>query len=682
MAVAEFSSPGQQQAPLGLPGGTTFIEFSTFGTLAHNSSRLSLKDEELWWCENYLPTGKNKLRPLPGVDGTYYTVTGGQITITNAGSGGTDGQYALAIAPPSDPLVPGHVTATGYFIVLGGSVAAFYITNGGVGYSSNPAVSFAACTGLTGATATAVPVAGSFAVSIVAHYNFNIEFNLYLVVFFANGAANFLKLNTSNVFVSVYTSAAGTFVTNGYGSLNPMGRQWGNKYFVIVGNSSTGNGYWIFDGTLLYAAGTVSPIITITNVGSGYVTPVITVSGGSGAGATFTATVVGGQIVGITCTNAGSGYVVADATTQNLTITDSAGPGAGALATIELMPFGIVGSSVELYEQRVWIVYQDLLIFSAPSSPVDFRSASGAGTVESTSSSLRFSYTQLVAQAGFLYLIADSSVSYISGVQTGGSPLVTTFGLTAIDTEFGTVWRDSVQAFSRGVVFATYTGVYVIYGGTVEKISSPIDDIFQTDNLLYASSFGPSSAIVELYGRRYYALLLPIIDDPTNKLAKRILLWNRASWSTATQEYDFNKINWILNSSVTVATASDGYRVYVMMNNYSANTLPRVVKSKFWDTPGYFIEKSGWRMTGLMVDEILSDVSATSEISIDIENEASAFTYELNYVTDPKWATTGQRRFVIAVEQAGYLLGFTLRTSQPITIQSIALAVQQFRMAL
>lgn len=682
MAVAEFSSPGQQQAPLGLPGGTTFIEFSTYGTLAHNSSRLSLKDEELWWCENYLPTGKNKLRPLPGVDGTYYTVTGGQITITNAGSGGTDGQYALAIAPPSDPLVPGHVTATGYFIVLGGSVAAFYITNGGVGYSSNPAVSFAACTDLTGATATAVPVAGSFAVSIVAYYNFNIEFNLYLVVFFANGAANFLKLNTSNVFVSVYTSAAGTFVTNGYSSSNPMGRQWGNKYFVIVGNSTTGNGYWLFDGTLLYTAGTVSPIITITNVGSGYVTPVITVSGGSGAGATFTATVVGGQIVGITCTNAGSGYVVADATTQNLTITDSAGPGAGALATIELMPFGIVGSSVELYEQRVWIVYQDLLIFSAPSSPVDFSSASGAGTVESTSSSLRFSYTQLVAQAGFLYLIADSSVSYISGVQTGGAPLVTTFGLTAIDTEFGTVWRDSVQAFSRGVVFATYTGVYVIYGGTVEKISSTIDDMFQTDNLLLASSFGPSSAIVELYGRRYYALLLPIIDDPTNKLAKRILLWNRASWSTATQEYDFNKINWILNSSVTVATASDGYRVYVMMNNYSTNTLPRVVKSKFWDTPGYFIEKSGWRMTGLMVDEILSDVSATSEISIDIENEASAFTYELNYVTDPKWATTGQRRFVIAVEQAGYLLGFTLRTSQPITIQSIALAVQQFRMAL
>lgn len=673
MAVAEFSSPGQQQAPLGLPGGTTFIEFSTFGTLAHNSSRLSLKDEELWWCENYLPTGKNKLRPLPGVDGTYYTVTGGQITITNAGSGGADGQYALAFSGGAGAGL------AGYFIVLGGSVAAFYITNGGTGYTSNPTVSFAACPGLTGATATAVPVATSFAVSIVAYYNFNIEFDLYLVIFFADGSANFLKLNTSNVFVSVYTSVAGTFVTNGYGSSNPMGRQWGNKYFVIVGNSSTGNGYWIFDGTLLYAAGGVSPIITITDVGSGYTgTPVVTVGA---SGATFTVTVVGGQVVNIVCTNPGSGFTVSSPQTQTLTFTGGT-PTTPATGTIELMPFGVVGSSVELYEQRVWIVYQDLLIFSAPSSPVDFSSASGAGTVESTSSSLRFSYTQLVAQAGFLYLIADSSVSYISGVQTGGTPLVTTFGLTAIDTEFGTVWRDSVQAFSRGVVFATYTGVYVIYGGTVEKISSTIDDMFQTDNLLFASSFGPSSAIVELYGRRYYALLLPIIDDPTNKLAKRILLWNRASWSTATQEYDFNKINWILNSSVTVATASDGYRVYVMMNNYSANTLPRVVKSKFWDTPGYFIEKSGWRMTGLMVDEILSDVSATSEISIDIENEATAFTYELNYVTDPKWATTGQRRFVIAVEQAGYLLGFTLRTSQPITIQSIALAVQQFRMAL
>lgn len=670
--MAEFSSPGQQQAPLGLPGGTSFIEFSSFGTLAHNSSRLSLKDEELWWCENYLPTGKNKLRPLPGVGNTYYTVTGGQITVTNPGSGGLDGQYALAFSGG------GGAGLAGYFIVLGGAVAAFYITAGGAGYTSNPTVSFAACPGLTGAAATAIPVAGAFAVSIVAYYNFNIEFDLYLVVFFANGAANFLKLGGGG-FASVYTAAVGTFVTNGYGSTNPTGRQWGNKYFVIVGNSATGNGYWIFDGRVLYAAGGVSPIITITNVGAGYTgTPTVTVGA---SGATFTVTVTGGQVVSIVCTNPGSGFTVSSPQLQNLTFAGG-GPTTPATGTIMLMPFGIVGSAIELYEQRAWIVYQDLLIFSAPASPVDFSSASGGGTVESTSSSLRFAYTQLVAQAGFLYLIADSSVSYISGVQTSGTPLVTTFSLTAIDTEFGTVWRDSVQAFARGVIFATYTGVYAIYGGTVEKISSTIDDMFQTDNLLYASSFGPSSGIVELYGRRYYALLLPIIDDPTNKLAKRILLWNRASWSTATQENDFNKINWILNSSVTVATASDGYRVYEMMANYSANTLARIVKSKFWDTPGFFIEKSSWRMTGLMIDEILSDVAATSDVSIDIENESTAFTYELAYVTDTKWATTGQRRFVIAVEQAGYLLGFTIRTTQPITLQTLALVVQQYRMAL
>lgn len=676
MAVVELTPPGAQKAPLGLPGGTSFVEFSAFGTFAHNSSRLSLKDEELWWCENFLPMGKNRLRPLPGVGGNYYTVPGGQITLTDAGSGGTDGQYALSFSGGG-----GGINLAGYFIVLGGAVSAIFITNGGSGYVSNPTVSFSACPGLTGATATAVPVAGSFAVSIIAHYNFNIEYNVYLAVFFADGSARFLRL-IANVFTSVYFAPTGTFAVNGYSSSNPTGRQWGSKYFLIIGNSSSGNGYWIFDGTLLYSAGTVSPIITITNVGSGYSSaPTVTVGGGSGAGATFTATISGGQVISIVCTNPGSGYLVSDAQTQNLSFAGGA-PTTPATATIELMPFGVIGTAIEVYQQRVWIVNGDVLIFSAPASPVDFSSASGGGTTEATESTLRFAYTQLIAQAGFLYLIADSSISYISGVQTGGSPLVTTFGLTAIDTEFGTIWRDSVQAYGRGVIFATYTGVYAIYGGTVEKVSSQIDDIFQTENLLSTVNLGPSSAIVELYGRRYYALLLPIEDEFSGRLQKKILLWNRSSWSTATQENDFIKINWFLNSSVTTSTASNGYTVYVLMNNYSANTLARVVKSKLWDAPAFFVEKSSWRLAGLFIDEILSNVTANSDISIDIENESSAITYELAYITDPKWVTTGQRRFIIAVEQAGYLLGFTIRTTQPITLQSLVNVTQQFRLSL
>lgn len=677
--MAEFSSPGQQQAPLGLPGGASFTEFSVFGTFAHNSSRLSLKDEELWWCENFLPLGKNKLRSLPGKGGTYYTVSGGKITITNAGTGGTDGQYALSFSGG------GGAGLAGYFIVLGGAVTAFFITNGGAGYGSNPSVSFAACPGLTGASATAVPVAGAFALSIVAHYNFNIGFDVFLVTFFANGSATFFKL-IANVYTSVYTAPADTFATNGYSSSNPMGRQWGSKYFIIVGNSilSPGNGYWIFDGLVLYSAGTVSPVITITNVGAGYTSdPVVTVGA---SGATFTVTRVGGQIVNIVCTNPGSGFTVASTSPETLTFTGG-GPMGGppttsAAGTIALMPFGVVGSGVELYQQRVWIVYQDLLIFSAPGSPVDFSSASGAGTVEATDSSLRFAYTQLIAQAGFLYLIADGSISYISGVQTSGTPPITTFGLTAIDTEFGTIWRDSIQAYGRGVIFATYTGVYAVYGGTVEKVSLPIDDIFQPENLLSTVNFGPSSAIVELYGRRYYALLLPVEDEFTGILTKKILLWNRGSWSIATQEDDFNKLNWFMNSAVTVATASDGYKVYEIMTNYSANTLPRVVRSKLWDAPGFFVEKASWRLAGLMTDEVFSSIRATSAISIDIDNEVDSITYDLAYITDTKWTTAGQKRFIIAADQAGYLIGFTIRTAQPITIQSIVDVSQQFRMSL
>lgn len=675
MVVAELSSPGSQRSALGLPAGTGFVEFSVFASMVHNSSRLSLKNEELWWCENFLPLGKNRLRSLPGAGVIEYTVPGGQITLTAGGYNGADGQYPLLINGG------GGSAAAGYFIVIGGSVAAIYITAPGSGYTTAPTIAFNTCPNLVGASALATPEAGSFALSIVAHYNFNINSTLYLALFYADGGASFLK-KIGTVFVPVAVAQPSTFAVQGLATNNPIGRQWGNKYFLIIAT----NGYWIFDGTLLYTAGTVSPTITITNVGSGYTSqPTITVSGGSGSGATFTATIINQQIVNITCTNPGNGYAVSDAHTLNLLF--SGGGGTSAAATIELMPFGVQGTSIESYQQRVWIINGDLLIFSAPASCTDFDSASGAGTTESTESSLRIGYTRLIAQAGFLYVIADSSVSYISGVQTGGSPLVTTFGLTAIDTEFGTIWRDSVQAFGRGVIFATFTGVYAVYGGTVEKISSQIDDLFgettlNTSTILNTTNLAPSSAIVEMYGMRYYALLLPITDETSTFVRKKILLWNKASWSIATQEYDFTKLNWYLFNSVIYATATDGYKVYLMMQNYSANTLPRLVISKLWDAPAFFTEKSSWRLAGLFTDENLSTVLATSAISIDIENEQNTATYELNYITDPKWTVRGQKRFVIAVEQAGYLVGFTVRTTQPITLQSLVNVTQQYRLAL
>ncbi|WP_374961026.1 hypothetical protein [Spongiibacter tropicus] len=67
-----------------------------------------------------------------------------------AGSGGTDGTYPLAFSGG------GGSGAAGWFTVASGAVSAYQITARGVGYTSAPTVSFAASSGLTGASATAV----------------------------------------------------------------------------------------------------------------------------------------------------------------------------------------------------------------------------------------------------------------------------------------------------------------------------------------------------------------------------------------------------------------------------------------------------------------------------------------------------------------------------------------------
>lgn len=75
------------------------------------------------------------------------------VTITAAGSGGTDGTFALAFSggAGTDLIAP-----TGTFTVSGGAVTAVTITQRGGGYTTAPTISTAASAGLTGATLTPV----------------------------------------------------------------------------------------------------------------------------------------------------------------------------------------------------------------------------------------------------------------------------------------------------------------------------------------------------------------------------------------------------------------------------------------------------------------------------------------------------------------------------------------------
>jgi hypothetical protein len=109
--------------------------------------------------------------------------------------------------------------------------------------------------------------------------------------------------------------------------------QWGATYVLIV--STQPNGYWIWDGSLVYASGTVGPLVTLTNAGSGYISPpLVTATGGHGHGALFTAAIANGQVTGVVVTNPGSGYQAGD--TISLTFSGGLTSGSGASITAQM----------------------------------------------------------------------------------------------------------------------------------------------------------------------------------------------------------------------------------------------------------------------------------------------------------------------------------------------------------
>jgi len=136
----------------------------------------------------------------------------------------------------------------------------------------------------------------------------NIDVNDYIVGFEANGAAQYVKLDTSGTANTGNITTAGTFSATGVSAA-----QYKNQR-VIIGDPSQGLFTW--DGANLSSIGSVG-LIGIRNAGNGFVTtPSVTLSapqqltGNVQATAVATISNVAGSNVvsSITLTNAGQGY--------------------------------------------------------------------------------------------------------------------------------------------------------------------------------------------------------------------------------------------------------------------------------------------------------------------------------------------------------------------------------------
>lgn len=668
--------------------------------------------------------------------------------------------------------------------------------------------------------------------TIIYAYFFNIGQTDYVAVFLSDGTAYQIDMNGNSTTIS---STSNTFYNSGISTQLPACSQWGSEYLIIA-NNFTSNAYWIWDGTILYSAGSLSPIVTLTNVGAGYSSaPTVTAFGGAGSGATFSASFSGGSLTNIAITNAGSGYnpgdqvqlyitgggsdsgfqltaVLASGTIESVVITDagsgytagtyslgfsggggsgaagtytvdatktvvstsisaagsgytsqptitfpsgggsgatgfavlnpgsvasvtvthggtnltgtptltfSGGGGSGATATanvsggaitsvtvtnggkgytttpavivqtglnnaaaatVTLMPYGISGTSMETFQSRVWLCYPyktgsftsqgtnngDVMLISAPGSVSNFATSAGGDVFNSTDSFLRKQFVNIKQSNGYLYPIGDSSVSVISNVQTSGSPATTTFNYQNTDPQIGASWRDSVQVYSRTILFANPIGAYGLYGGAASKISANMDNIFNNAVLPAAGGVTPSSAVANIYGTAVYLLNMTITDPFTSAQRTVMLAWDQKGWYIASQSSSLTFITTQEVSSNLTAWGTDGASLFKLFSTPSTS-LTKKLSSKLYGQNDFLIQKES---LGIYVQaQDLSGGNGISLATLAVDSETGSY----NVPSIPTFPTAKPPQYAANSIGSGDVFGSNLGVTLTTTAKDMSI---------
>lgn len=573
------------------------------------------------------------------------------------------------------------------------------ITSGGVGYTSAPTLGFVGGSG-SGAAATATVAGGSVTKITITNQGsaYGDTDDTQVLVTFTGGGSG----------TTAYGSAA--IVNNAITAITIQGG--GSGFTSLPGISITGGGGSGAQAIVSGIAGGSITSIKVIDCGSGYTSqPTIATSGGGGGGLNATAVISNGVLNSVSMTSNGSGYggvptvsficptgsgasgtaIMSGTTVSGVDFGEGAGAGfsgtgytgfvlvvfsggsgpASALAT--LMPFGVQGQAIEAYQSRAWITTSAGVVktfFTVAGSAIDFSPARGAGVFPATDSTLVYQWTNLLQSNGFLYLIGDSSTNYISGVQTTGSPPLTTFSNLNVDPENGTPWRDSVIAFGRGVIFANPTGVFALYGGAITKISDELDGVFNTGTLANVTNSAPSSAKANIFDKRVYLLLLPIIDPVSGASVNALFLRYGNRWFPVESQVAFKKIRTLETGSNITAYGNSGTSLYQLFSTPSTAT-SKFVQSKLYGVQNIIDKKKSWMIWAMWK----GDASSTLTFTQDSENGSAA-------ANQGAFASTGGAYGwgrTTAPAAVGYTVGWSMTSTSPqFTLMNVTLGQQDY----
>lgn len=614
------------------------------------------------WGSTYLLIANNFFPDNYWVwDGTNLYTSGSISPLITITDGGAD--YG------SQPVITafgGHGSgATFTAILTNGSVTAVNIVTPGTGYEVGDQVQLLFTGGGTDSGIELLAVLASAQVSSVSIVSPGSGYTAgtYALGFIGGGggtgATGTYTVDSSHTVVSTAITAGGSGYTSTPAVTFPSGGGTGAS------------------GVVSLSAGGVASV-TVVNGGTNLTgTPTLEFVGGGGTGATATAVLTGGAITSVTVTAAGTNY------TSTPAIIAQVGLNNAAAADVTLMPFGISGSSMENFQQHVWIGHPNsnsssvqnggVYNVSAPGSFTDFATSDGGLQFTNSDSFLRYQYVTFKQSNGYLYAFGDSSISVISNVQTTGSPSVTTFNYQNSDPQTGVAWRDSLVPYSRTILFGNPFGVFGLYGGAVTKISKKMDNIFQNAVFPAAGGITPTSAVANIYNSKVFMMNVTITDPFTKQTRTVMTSWDEANWFVSSQTSSLTFIGTQEVNSDMQAWGTDGINFFPLFFTPSVN-LQKKLSTKLYGANNMIIQKEALGVYVQAQDLSVGQQGiAISTLTVDAEHGS----YEVPAIA-PFPTNSGPPYFPIismgSGDVTGCNLGMTLTTSsEDMTINAWAL---------
>ena len=346
--------------------------------------------------------------------------------------------------------------------------------------------------------------------------------------------------------------------------------------------------------------------------GSGYVNPIAVSSGGTGSGDTYQVNTVAGVVTSITLLTPGTGFLASDVLT--LTITDSGG-GTGATANAHVWPFVSPNpTTLAVAFGRVWLGAVRTLILTGTGSATygagydDFQSADASVTTVLSDTDLVHQISCLRFLENYLYIIGDNSVKSIGSISVTSG--VTNFTITTISSDQGTIWPQTVISYDRLVLFANASGVFAVFGASVEKISPPMDGIFFNINF----NVLPSAAVNDLNQIRTY-LLLVNYNDPQLGARGLLLAFSNKRWHVINQGYGLAAITTVFLGGHSDTFGSSGSDITQLLQG-TITPVPYKLQTAQTANGNPIKDKRSIRIGVAQTDPSLSDMMLT----VDTEN--------------------------------------------------------------